>query len=146
MKISFGYRWNHHEPVYGHAPYLWTNVTVLDAPESIADGFNKYLLSALSTDFPEHSPQHADGVLKEIERLELGQSGSTEWEGNGFWHRITPSTVTFEHSMFGECPEWPIWSCTLAQYKAALQGWRKFIDMPKSIETALIVDLPEGTP
>jgi len=48
---------------------------------------------------------------------------------------MTPTKVTFEHAIFGECPEWPIWSCTLAQYKAALQGWRKFIDMPKSIDS-----------
>jgi hypothetical protein len=36
--------------------------------------------------------------------------------------------------------------CTLAQYKAALQGWRKFIDMPKSIDSELIIELPDGTP
>ena len=58
-------------------------------------------------------------------------------------HTLTLERVTFEHAIFGECPEWPIWSCTLAQYKAALQGWRKFIDMPESIDTELIVDLPD---
>lgn len=115
---------------------------VINAPK---EGYEKYLLSALGTDFPAHHPEDADAVLADIERLERGEiqecfAGTTDT----FMHTLTPTTVTFEHAIFGECPEWPIWSCTLAQYKAALQGWRKFIEMPKSIDTELIVELPEA--
>jgi hypothetical protein len=143
MKVVFGYRWNHHEPVYGHEPYLWTNITLLDAPKSTIDGFNKYLLSALETDYLEHHAELADAALEDIGKLERGEIQTAEWGGNGFCHSLTSTTVTFEHAIFGECLEWPIWSCTLAQYKAALQGWRKFIDMPKIIDAELIVELPD---
>lgn len=123
---------------------LSRNSLLLDAPEATTHEFNKYLLSALDSDFREYSPHHADTVLTEIERLEQGEIPSYTWEGDGFVHMMTPNKVTFEHAVFGECPEWPLWTCTLAQYKAALQGWRKFIEMPKSIDTELIVELPEA--
>ena len=131
------------ESTRGLSSWLLCHSEVINAPK---EGYEKYLLSALGTDFPAYSPHHAENVLNEIKRLERGEIAAYTWEGDGFVHIMTPTTVTFEHSIFGECPEWPLWSCTLAQYKAALQGWRKFIDMPQSIETELIVELPESNP
>ena len=144
MNLLFKYRWNHHEPVYGHQPYLVTKIELPDASEETCWSFRKYLLSSLDTDFPTHHPEWIDEVLSEIEKLELGEIDVTYWGGDpGFEQTITREGVTFEHGTFGECPEWPLCTCSLAQYKAALQGWRRFIDMPKSVETELIVDLPE---
>ena len=120
------------------------NSILIDAPEYECKMFNKYLLSAMDTDFPAHHPSFADKVLNAIERLLNDEINVYTWEGDGFVHMISRDKVTFEHNIFGECPEWPIWTCTLAQYKAALQGWRQFVDMPKSIDTELIVDLPDG--
>jgi hypothetical protein len=31
----------------------------------------------------------------------------------------------------------------MAHYKAALKGWRRFLDMPESIDSELIIELPE---
>ena len=110
------------------------------------EAYNKYLLSALGTDLPEYSTHHVDGVLAEVGKVETGVLDEYQYEGQGFVHHITRNRVRFEHSVFGECPEWPIWCCTLAQYKAALQGYRRFLDMPKSIESELIIELPDGAP
>lgn len=33
-----------------------------------------------------------------------------------------------------------------AQYKAALQGYRRFLDLPKSIDSELTIELPDGGP
>jgi hypothetical protein len=120
------------------------NSVLIDAPVSTVREFNKYLLSAIETDFLAHHPRLADEALEDISKLECGAIQTAEWGGEGFCHSLTPTQVTFEHAIFGECSEWPIWSCTLAQYKAALQGWRKFIDMPKSIDSELIVELPDA--
>ena len=144
MKVIFKYFFSQAGVIYGHSPSLWKTFELIDAPESSINGFKKYLLSSLSTDFPAHHPEDMDEVLEDIKRLEMGEIQSLETGGEGFCHSLTPTHVTFEHSIFGECPEWPIWTCTLAQYKAALQGWRQFVDMPKSIDTELIVDLPDG--
>jgi hypothetical protein len=120
------------------------NSVLIDASESTVHEFNKYLLSALETDFLAHHPSLADEALEDIAKLERGEIQNAEWGGEGFCHSLTPTKVTFEHTIFGECPEWPIWSCTLAQYKAALQGWRKFMDMPKSLDSELIIEMPDA--
>lgn len=122
------------------------NSILLDAPPETSRVYNGYLLSALDTDFPEYDPTLADDILKQIERIERGEIDAYEYEGQGFTQHITRDRVRFEHTIFGECPEWPIWYCTFAQYKAALQGYRKFLDMPKRIESELIIELPEGEP
>ena len=140
MKVIFKYFLSHAGVIYGHAPVLWTRSVVIDAPK---EGFEKYLLSALDTDFNQNREGLADRVLEAIEKLERREILSYETGGNGFCHSFSDGKVTFEHSVFGECPDWPLWSCSLSQYKSALQGWRKFIEMPKSIDTELIVDLPD---
>ena len=112
---------------------------------ALARPYSTYLASSIESDFPAHHPDMADGVLQEIEKLDRGEIQTAEWEGQGFWHRISRSQVTFEHAIFGECPEWPLWTCTLAQYKAALQGWKQFLQLPKSIDSELIVELPDTT-
>jgi hypothetical protein len=143
MKVIFKYLLID-ESKRGLSSWLLYRAEAINAPKG---GFNKYLLPALDTDFPAHHPEDCDEVLADIEKLEHGEidhcmAGTVDT----FMHTITRTKVTFEHSIFGECPEWPLWSCTLAQYKAALQGWRKFIDMPKSIDSELIIELPDGTP
>lgn len=144
MKICFYFVWSHSgKDMYGHDPKLWRASDFLEASPEITQMYQKYLLSALWTDFPEHHPELCDEALQDIEKLERGEIDTAEWGGEGFCHSLTRDKVTFEHAIFGECPEWPIWSCPLSHYKAALFGWRQFIGMPKAIDTELIVDLPE---
>ena len=144
MKVQFFYYWLRGQELSGNDYYMLSAALLIDAPEAITNSFNKYLLSALDTDYTTH-PEWCVQVLAEIDQLERGEIASYVWDGQGFQHQMTISKVTFEHSIFGECPDWPLWSCTLAQYKAALQGWRKFIEMPKSIDTQLIIELPDDT-
>jgi hypothetical protein len=147
MKLHFFYQWNYHEPVYGHPPYLVVRIILQDAAESAIQLFGKYLLSAIMDDYPEFDPEDCDDVLHDIKRLENGEiSSCLAGTPDHFMHSLTATRVTFEHSIFGECPDWPIWACTLAQYKAALEGWRRFIDMPKSIDSELIIDMPDCVP
>lgn len=118
---------------------------LFDAPDSTIQGFNQYLLSALETDFRDGDG--IDGVLVDIARLEAGEiENCLAGTPDNFMHSLTRTQVTFEHAIFGECPEWPLWSCTLAQYKAALQGWKQFLQLPKSIDSELIVELPDAAP
>ncbi|RYD98700.1 MAG: hypothetical protein EOP50_04745 [Sphingobacteriales bacterium] len=122
---------------------IWRTATIGPLGDQ---SFNKFLLSALGTDFIENRFGDVDETLQRVSRIERGELDQYEWEGQGFTHHITRSRVRFEHSVFGECPEWPIWCCTLAQYKAALEGYRRFLDMPASIDSELIVELPDGEP
>jgi hypothetical protein len=142
MKAQFFYYWLRGQELSGNDYYMLSTALLIDAPEATIKGFNKYLLSALDTDYTTHT-EWCDEVLAEIDKLERGAIAAYAWDGQGFQHRMNALNVTFEHTIFGECPDWPLWTCTLAQYKAALQGWRKFIDMPKSIDTQLIIELPD---
>lgn len=163
MKVHLSYRWSHDGlDIYGHPPRLieWVETFEQNRPEWYGSDVNlppqgwgeiallrpisTYLFSALSSDFCLNRYGHIDHVLSEVETLVPGEKAALEWEGQGFTHHITRDRVRFEHSVFSECPEWPIWCCTLAQYKAALQGYRQFLSMPESIETELVIELPEG--
>ncbi|AOS79414.1 MULTISPECIES: hypothetical protein [Hydrogenophaga] len=117
---------------------------LINSAESLRSVFNSYLFSSITSDFYENRYGDVDETLVAIEQIEHGKLDAYDTGGNGFSHHITRERVRFEHSVFGECPEWPIWCCTLAQYKAALQGYRRFLDMPKSIDSELIIDLPDG--
>ena len=141
MKVIFKYLLID-ESKRGLASWFLYRPETTDAPK---DGYEKYLLSALDTDFNQNRQGQMDEVLADIEKLERGEiDRCMAGTADTLMHTLTREKVTFEHSIFGECPEWPLWSCTLAQYKAALQGYRKFLDMPKSIDTQFIVELPDG--
>ena len=144
MKVRFHYY--ELKSHYGHPPSLRLGSVMIDGIPERNVSFNSVLLSAIDTDMPAYSTRHVDSALAEVTKIEAGEIDEYQYEGQGFVHHITRDRVRFEHSVFGECPEWPIWCCTLAQYKAALQGYRRFLDMPESIESELIIDLPDGEP
>ncbi len=144
MKIQFFFY--ELKSAYGHPASLRQTSIAIEAGPDTTRLFNKNLLSALDTDFCENRFGFVDQVLSNVECVETGQVERYEWEGDGFTHQITRSRVRFEHSVFGECPEWPIWCCTFAQYKAALLGYRRFLDMPKSLDSELTIELPDGEP
>lgn len=134
-----------YEPVCsdGKKMSISRNATLLDQPPEIIYKYNNYILSAIYTDLPEYDPSFVDNILDKIKKIEEKKIDSYEYAGDGFTHLITHNQTRFEHTIFGECPEWPIWYCTLEQYKAVMQGYRQFLKMPKSIESELIVELPE---
>lgn len=141
MKVRLFY----HETISSNGLHrsLW-DTAIADGPSGRDVG--KYLLTALHTNLPAHSTHHVESVLARVAKIESGELNEYECEGQGFIHHITRSRVRFEHTIFGECPEWPIWCCTFAQYKTALQGYRRFLDLPKSIDSELTIELPDGEP
>lgn len=142
MKLHFCY-YELKSP-HGYPPRLRMGSLIFSEDEKNVASFNDYLLSGINTDFSENRHGDVDETLVAIEKVEMGALEVYDTTGEGFCHHITRDRVRFEHSAFGECPEWPVWCCTLAQYKAALQGYRRFLDLPKSIDTELIIELPEG--
>lgn len=142
VHMKFFYKWVH--PADGHPSFLSEARNINELPFGEHHPF--YLISGALSDLSQNRHGDVDKVLSNVEHVERGLQDSYEWEGQGFTLHMTRQRVRFEHSVFGECPEWPIWCCTLAQYKAALLGYRRFLDMPKSIDSELIIDLPEGKP
>jgi len=117
---------------------------MIDAPESIRKPYSQYLLSSLESDFSENIFGYFDKLLNEIEKIEQGVAENYFFETNGFAYHVGKNSVTFEHAIFGVCPHWPLWSCPLSHYKIALEAARDFFAMPESLDTELIVELPES--
>jgi len=136
IEIKFYYGWLH-EP-----PTLRIFTSINDFPRGIRHPY--YILSAaLHSDYI--CIEQCDKTLNWIKKIERGDVDTYVWEGQGFIHTITRDKVSFEHAIFGECADWPIWSCPLSHYKAALKGWRKILGMPESIDSEVTVELSEET-
>jgi hypothetical protein len=117
---------------------------MLDTQKNISWAYRKYLLSSLDSDFLENRFGACDELLKEIEKIERGEIEYFVFDYNGFIHHVNKKSATFEHAIFGVCPHWPLWSCPLSHYKIAVQAARDFFAMPVSLDTELIVELPES--
>ena len=117
---------------------------MIDTSEQIKNSYGQYLLSSLDSDFFENRHRDCDLVLIEISKIENGELNDFVFEFDGFIHYVGRDSVTFEHAIFGVCPHWPLWSCPLSHYKIAVEAARDFFAMPESLDTELIVELPES--
>ena len=104
----------------------------------------KYLFSSLHFDLS--FVDYCEEVLLEIKKVRLGKIEKTGWSGNAFNINIYFDRVEIDHQQFGGLPEWPIWTCSLIEFKIALEGWKHFLEMPVNASTRLIVELPDRLP
>jgi len=117
---------------------------LLEAAETVKLAYCQYLLSTLDCDFGENTFGTCDQVLNEVCRIENGEIENYFFEGEELLHYVSRNSVVFEHAIFGVCPHWPLWSCPLSHYKIGLQAARDFYALPESLDTELIVELPES--
>ncbi len=117
---------------------------MIDTPNQVRNSYSQYLLSSLDSDFYENYFNDLDTLIKKIELIECRDIDSYVFDSGGFTHYISRKSVVFEHAIFGVCPHWPLWSCPLSHYKIAVEAARDFFAMPESLDTELIVELPES--
>jgi len=117
---------------------------MINTPEQIRKPYSQYLLSSLDSDFSENRFGSLDKILEKIDQIERGDIESYCFESNGFLYHVNQKSILFEHAIFGVCPHWPLWSCPLLHYKIAVQAARDFFAMPVSLDTELIIELPES--
>ena len=99
----------------------------------------KYLVTGIMEDFPYE--EIIDDFLLKLEKIETGELKEIIWDGQAFQHKINRETVEFEHTIFGICEEYPIWSCKFEEYKRVLEGWEYFLKMEYSLESEVEVEL-----
>ena len=99
----------------------------------------KYLVTGIMEDFPYE--EIIDDFLLKLEKIETGELKEIIWDGQAFQHKINKETVEFEHTIFGICEEYPIWSCKFEEYKRVLEGWERFLKMEYSLESEVEVEL-----
>ena len=99
----------------------------------------KYLVTGIMEDFPYE--EIIDNFLLKLEKIETGELKEIIWDGQAFQHKINKETVEFEHTIFGICEEYPLWSCEFEEYKRVLEGWEHFLKMEYSLESEVEVKL-----
>ena len=99
----------------------------------------KYLVTGIMEDFPYE--EIIDDFLLKLEKIETGELKEIVWDGQAFQHKINKETVEFEHTIFGICEEYPIWSCKFEEYKRVLEGWEHFLKMEYSLKSEVKVEL-----
>ena len=99
----------------------------------------KYLVTGIMEDFPYE--EIIDDFLLKLEKIETEELKEIIWDGQAFQHKINKETVKFEHTIFGICEEYPIWSCKFEEYKRVLEGWEHFLKMEYSLESEVKVEL-----
>ena len=99
----------------------------------------KYLVTGIMEDFPYE--EIIDDFLLKLEKIETGELKEIIWDGQAFQHKINKEIVEFEHTIFGICEEYPIWSCKFEEYKRVLEGWEHFLKMEYSLESEVKVEL-----
>jgi hypothetical protein len=102
--------------------------------------YTKYLASALQSDFP--SLARCDEVLENISKVNRGELIKVDWAGNSFSIDIYLDHVQIEHQHFAGDPKWPMWSCSLAEFIAAIEAWKSFLGLPVSADSEVTVELP----
>ena len=99
----------------------------------------KYLVTGIMEDFLYE--EIIDDFLLKLEKIETGELKEIIWDGQAFQHKINKETVEFEHTIFGICEEYPIWSCKFEEYKRVLEGWEHFLKMEYSLKSEVKVEL-----
>ncbi len=123
----------------GHT-WLWRSEEAINAKDSVEAGYAKYLGGVFHFDM--NALDYCGEVLDEIAELERGDIEKISWVGNAFETVIFLDRVEISHQQFAGHPDWPTWTCTLTDFKAALNGWILFLQMPESPSSEVLVELP----
>ena len=101
--------------------------------------YTKYLITGIMEDFPD--TEIIDILLPKLEQVERGKLRETTWDGQAFQHKINKNKVEFEHTIFGICEEYPLWSCEFEEYKKVLESWKKFLGMEFDLKSEIVVEI-----
>ena len=107
--------------------------------EKKKEEYTKYLITGIMEDFPD--TEIIDNFLPQLEKVETGKVQETVWDGQAFQHKINKEKVEFEHTIFGICEEYPLWSCKFEKYKKVLEGWEKFLEMEVDLRSEVVMEI-----
>jgi hypothetical protein len=104
--------------------------------------YHVYICQLLMSDY--QTADSCESVLREIENVEHTDQTTFRGSGNAWTTTITLAGVQIDSHTVPWWDEQPEGHFTLTQFKAALEGWKRFLQMPVSLESRLVVTLPDG--
>lgn len=143
MIIKFGY---YNDEDFGLTEYPeilfledGKNLDKLEEETVKKQGYTKYLITGIMEDFQYY--ELIEDFLENLKELKAGKRKKLEWDGQAFQYEITLSRVEMMHTIFGECEEYPKWSCRFKEFEKVLKGWKKFLEMDRSEESFVKVEI-----
>jgi len=145
VKIIFGY---YEDEDFGLTPYPdipYPDKEKFDSFEEYAKEeekigeYTKFLITGIMEDFQYY--ELIEDFLENLKELKAGKRKKLEWDGQAFQYEITLSRVEMMHTIFGECEEYPKWSCRFKEFEKVLKGWKKFLEMDRSEESFVKVEI-----
>ena len=102
--------------------------------------YNQYLCEVLSS--VAQSVDDCDRILNYIHEVQIGNQTEIETGGNDVTLTLTQSGVQVDIEINEDWIGQAEGHFQLAEWEAALKGWRLFLEMPKSLDSFVEVDLP----
>ena len=100
-----------------------------------------YICQLLECDY--QGADDCEAMLEEIARVERGEKKSAMGSGNAWTTMATVEGVQIDSHTVPWWDEQPEGRFTLAEFKVALEGWKRFLQMPMSLESRLEITLPD---
>ena len=118
--------------------YYWDDVSVrrcsIINEEKYNIGYSVYLARLIQETYFEWGEE----MLSEIEKIEKDEKEVYDNTTEFFEYFIYKDRVEFTCSFQNDYEDW---QCSLTEYKNALVGWMKFLEMPRDINSYLEVKI-----
>lgn len=135
MKIRFAYVDGGVHPKLGQV-FHW-QPTALDGED--AKRYNQYLCEVLSS--VAQGTDDCDRLLQNIRDVENGNPAEIETGGNDVTLTIRSTGVQVDIEINEDWIGQPEGNFKLSELTAALAGWRKFLEMPQSLDSVVEIDV-----
>jgi len=136
MKIKYSYVGGGKHPKIGQIVHWRAEAT--DGPD--ASRYNRYMCDVLSA--VAQDTGDCDRLLSLIARVENGHDDQIETGGNDVTMTMKSDGVQVDIEVNEDWIGQAEGHFTLQEWRAALEGWRRFLEMPASPGGGLEVDLP----
>lgn len=101
--------------------------------------YNQYLCEVLSS--VAQGADDCDRLLRDINEVENGGRAEIETGGNDVTLTLRPTGVQVDIEVNEDWIGQPDGHFDLAEWKAALKGWRQFLQMPQSLGSIVEIDI-----
>ncbi len=135
MKLKLYYADGGNHPVLGQVYHQCQEF--IDGRD--AARYQRYLANILSC--ITQSVNDCDRVLAEVEMIEKGQESESEIEGNNVDVLISQDGIQVDINVNDEWVGQPEGRFSLAEFKTVVAAWRRFLQMPESFKSEVIIDL-----
>lgn len=145
VTLMFYYRPEALHPAQGRGFELARTATASDVVPAGQPGgrYNLFVARMFQSDI--QSSDHCQQILAAVRRVEQGDLEMTDFGGNCCSVTIRLSGVQVDYDVF----DWynlPDGRFTFEEFKIALEGWNRFLKMPKSVDSVVEIELAGSSP